>query len=500
MRLLVAPGVRVSKISKDIYGHFSEHLGRCIYGGLYVGEGSSIGNTHGIRKDVADALRHVKIPNLRWPGGCFADEYHWKDGIGPKESRKKMINNHWGGVVEDNSFGTHEFMDLCEQLGCKPYINGNLGSGTVQEMQEWVEYMTSGEVSPLTMLRKQNGREDPWKFSFFGVGNENWGCGGSMRPEYYADEYRRYQTYVRNYSGNKIYKIACGPGTSRENPAYDWTQTLMERAGGMMNGISLHYYTITTGEWSDKGSATAFDETLYYQTMYQSSFMETLLKGHSAILDRFDPKGRVGLIVDEWGTWHNVVPDTNPGFLYQQNTMRDAMVAAMNLNLFNKFSRRVRVANLAQTVNVLQAMILTDGDDMLLTPTYHVFDLFKVHQENDLVQSIASNELLESKMGSFERISESASIDYEGRVHVTVANLHATLGTSMEMRLDGKAYVLKEASVISGAINAHNTFEQKNAVHPVSLENVTVIPDCAGTEISFDLPSCAVVALTFEEK
>ncbi len=500
MRLIVAPKVQGSKISKDIYGHFSEHLGRCIYGGQFVGEGSPIANVRGIRRDVADALRAAKVPNLRWPGGCFADEYHWKDGIGPRETRKKMINTHWGGVVEDNSFGTHEFMDLCDQVGCEPYVNGNLGSGTVQEMQEWIEYMTSGEVSPLTELRKRNGREEPWKLRFFGVGNENWGCGGNMRAEYYADEYRRYQTYVRNFSGNKIYKIACGPGTGRENPGYDWTETLMQRAGDRMDGLSLHYYTVTTGVWQDKGNATEFDERLYHQTLYQASFMETLLNGHSAILDRYDPQGRVGLIVDEWGTWHNVEPGTNPGFLYQQNTMRDAMVAAMNLNLFNKHSRRVRMANLAQTVNVLQSIILTDGEDMVLTPTYHVFDLFKDHQENTLVQSFAEKEAIQSNMGPFERISESASVDDQGRVHVTVANLHASQSTDIALRLDGGAYRLAQAKVLAGDIHDMNTFEAKNAVHPVPLAGVSLALDALGTEASFVLPACSVAALTFEQQ
>ncbi len=499
MRIIVQPGVAGARISKDIYGHFSEHLGRCIYGGIYVGEDSAIPHVRGIRKDIVAALAHIKAPNLRWPGGCFADEYHWKDGIGPKENRKKMINTHWGGVVEDNSFGTHEFMDLCHQVGCEPYVNGNLGSGSVQEMQEWVEYMTSGEVSPMTQLRKQNGREEPWKLRFFGVGNENWGCGGNMRAEHYADEYRRYQTYVRNYSGNKIYKIACGAGTSRQNPAYDWTQTMMERAGNMMDGLSLHYYTITTGIWEDKGSATEFDETLYYKTLYQSSFMETLLKNHGAIMDRFDPKGRVGLIVDEWGTWHNVEPDTNPGFLYQQNTMRDAMVAAMNLNLFNKHSRRVRMANLAQTVNVLQSLILTDGENMVLTPTYHVFDLFKCHQENRLIHTSAENETIETAYGMMERISKSASVDENGKVYITIANFHATDSAPVKMRLDGKAYRLQTAQVLADDIRAKNTFDSPDKVKIMMLENVDVTVEPLGTEVAFKLPACSVAALTFEQ-
>jgi alpha-N-arabinofuranosidase len=499
MRVIVSPKVTGAKISKDVYGHFSEHLGRCIYGGIFVGEGSPIKNVRGIRSDVVAAMKHIKVPNMRWPGGCFADEYHWKDGIGPKANRKKMINNHWGGVVEDNSFGTHEFMDFCEQVGCEPYINGNLGSGAVQEMQEWVEYMTSGEVSPMTQLRRQNGREEPWKLKFFGVGNENWGCGGSMRPEYYADEYRRYQTYVRNYSGNKLYKIACGAGTSPQNPGYDWTQVLMERAGGHMDGLSLHYYTVSGGVWEKKGSATEFDTPEYYGTLYQAAFLDSLLTGHGAIMDRYDPKGRVGLIMDEWGVWHNVEPGTNPGFLYQQNTMRDAMVAALSLNIMNKHARRVRMANLAQAVNVLQSLILTDGADMILTPTYHVFDLFRGHQESTLVATLVENEQVDTPFGAFKRISESASVDEAGNVHVTIANLHATSQAPVEMRLDGKAYCVKEARILAGGIHDKNTFEDQTQVKISPLTGVSVSPDPMGTEVSFTLPACSVAALTFEQ-
>ena len=271
-------------INRNIYGHFSEHLGRCIYEGLWVGEDSSIPNTEGIRNDVLTALQKLNIPVLRWPGGCFADEYHWKDGVGPKSERARMINTHWGGVEENNHFGTHEFMRLCELLGAEPYISGNLGSGTVQEMQEWVEYITFDGESPMANWRKQNGREEPWKLKYFGVGNENWGCGGNMRPEYYADEYRRYATYVRNYSGNQIYKIACGPNDSN----YEWMEVLMREAARFMDGISLHYYTIPTGVWDDKGAATGFGEAEWFATLKKTLFMDELLVKHSEIMDKYD--------------------------------------------------------------------------------------------------------------------------------------------------------------------------------------------------------------------
>ena len=363
-KLTVNPEKKMSKINREIYGHFSEHLGRCIYEGIYVGEDSPIENENGMRKDVVEALKEIRIPVLRWPGGCFADEYHWRDGIGPKEERKKIVNTNWGGVVEDNSFGTHEFFELCRQLGCKTYINGNLGSGTVQEMSEWIEYMTFKGVSPMAELRAKNGHEEPWHVDYFGVGNENWGCGGNMNPEYYANEYRRYQTFVRDYkSGSPIQKI-CG-GANVDD--YEWTEKVLETCfrlapkelHGFMDGLSLHYYVHPEG-WEIKGSSTDFDEEVWYKTLKKALYMEELIEKHGEIMDKYDPEKRIGMIVDEWGDWFTCEPGTNPGFLYQQNTMRDALVAGVTLNIFNKHSDRVKMANLAQIVNVLQAVILTE--------------------------------------------------------------------------------------------------------------------------------------------
>ncbi len=368
-------------ISRHIYGNFSEHLGHCIYGGIWVGENSPIPNTRGIRNDVVAALKNLNLPNLRWPGGCFADEYHWMDGIGPRENRPKMVNTHWGGVVEDNSFGTHEFLDLCEQVGTEPYICGNLGSGSVEEMSKWVEYITFDGQSPMAELRRKNGRDKPWKVSFWGVGNENWGCGGNMTAEFYTDQYKRYATYCRNYGSNRLFKIAGGPNTND----YHWTETLMKNIStNMLGGISLHYYTVPNS-WDKKGSATNFTEKDYFATLKSTLYMEELVTRHSSIMDQYDPQKKVALVVDEWGTWYDVEPGTNPGFLFQQNSMRDAMVAAINLNIFNNHCDRVRGANIAQMVNVLQAIIFTDGAKMVLTPTYYIFEMYKIHQQAALI-------------------------------------------------------------------------------------------------------------------
>ncbi|MDR2497615.1 MAG: alpha-N-arabinofuranosidase [Tannerellaceae bacterium] len=447
-------------ISKHIYGHFSEHLGHCIYGGYWVGEDSSIPNTRGIRNDVVQALRDISIPNLRWPGGCFADEYHWMDGIGPRNKRPKMVNTHWGGVTEDNSFGTHEFLDLCEQLGCEPYICGNVGSGSVEEMSKWVEYITFDGESPMSKLRRENGRDKPWKVRFWGVGNENWGCGGNMTAEYYTDLYKRYATYCRNYGDNRLYKIAGGPNEGD----YHWMTTLMKNAGRHLQGVSLHYYTVPKN-WNDKGSATVFDEEQYFETVSKTLRMEELVSRHSSIMDQYDPMKRVGLIPDEWGTWYNVEPETNPGFLYQQNTMRDAIVAGINLNIFNAHCDRVKMTNIAQTVNVLQAVILTDKEKMVLTPTYWVYWLYKVHHEATLLPIEFSCNTYGVGGRKIDAVSASASKDASGKVHITLVNLDPSREQVIDGELRGMAGKNISGKILtSPKLNDYNSFDRPNTV------------------------------------
>ncbi len=467
-RVIVNADLGKKTISRYIYGHFAEHLGRCIYEGIWVGEDSPIPNIRGIRTDVIEALRKIKPAVLRWPGGCFADEYHWMDGIGPRGKRPRRINTHWGGVIESNDFGTHEFLDFCELIGAEPYICGNVGSGTVEEMARWVEYITFDGESTMAELRRQNGREKPWRLPFFGVGNENWGCGGHMRAEFYADMYRRYQTYVRNYSGNRVYKIACGPNSGD----YHWTEVLMREAGRFMNGLSLHYYTVP-GTWAKKGSATQFGEDEWFVTLKKAYFMEELIIRHSAIMDRYDPERRVGLIVDEWGTWYDVEPGSNPGFLYQQNTLRDALVAGLHLNLFNNHCHRVRMANIAQTINVLQAMILTEGDKMVVTPTYHVFEMYKGHQDATLLP-------VEVEAGSYSfnseqipALSASASRHPDGYVTLSLCHFDPHQERELSCELRGmRASEVRGRVLTAAAMNAHNTFSEPDQVRPAPFDAV----------------------------
>jgi len=490
-KLIINADCGKETISRHIYGHFAEHLGRCIYGGLWVGEDSAIPNVRGIRRDVVEALRRINIPNLRWPGGCYADEYHWMDGIGPREQRPTMINTHWGGVNENNHFGTHEFMDLCSQLDCEPYICGNVGSGTVREMQQWVEYLT-GASGPMADLRAANGRAEPWRVKFWGVGNENWGCGGNMRADYYADEYRRYATYVRSFGENKIYKIAAGAPGDR----FAWTEVLMREAAPLMDGLSLHHYTIFPS-WNDKGSATQFDEALWFGVLRAALSMDEIVTQHATVMDKYDPQRRVGMIVDEWGTWYNVEPDTHPGFLYQQNTLRDALVTGLTLNIFNRHCDRVKMANLAQLINVLQAPILTDGEKMVLTPTYHVLEMYKVHQDATLLPLDLQSDDYTFGEQSIPALSASASRDQAGRIHLSLCNLDPTQAADVACELRGVQVSHVAGRVLTAdAMTAHNTFDQADNVHPVPFEDARL----DGGTLRAQLPPKSVVVFELREQ
>jgi alpha-N-arabinofuranosidase len=476
-------------ISRHIYGHFAEHLGHCIYGGFYVGEGNTqIPNTNGVRNDVIDALKKLKIPNLRWPGGCFADTYHWKDGIGPKDKRPAMVNAWWGGVTEDNSFGTHDFLNMCELLGAEPYLAGNVGSGTVQDLTDWVQYVNFKGKSPMSDLRQQNGREQPWHVKFWGVGNEAWGCGGNMTPEHYADVYRQYATFMTGVSNEtKIFRIASGASSSD----YNWTEVLMKRIPlNMLGGLALHHYSVI--EWDKKGPAVDFNEQQYFTTMQRALFMDTLVMKHSAIMDKYDPQKHVALVVDEWGGWYDVEPGTNPGFLYQQNTMRDAMIAGVTLNIFNNHCDRVRMANLAQCINVLQAVILTNDQKIILTPTYHVMEMYNVHQDAKMVPlTIKSNDYVLDNQ-KLQAVSASASKDSTGALHISLVNIDAKATQDVSINIEGGNYKTLSGRILTSAkLQDHNTFEAPDKIKPAPFKGAAL----KGKTLNVKMPPFSVVVL-----
>lgn len=483
------------KINRHIYGHFAEHLGRCIYDGIWVGENSSIPNTRGIRNDIVAALRNINIPNLRWPGGCFADGYHWQDGIGDKANRPHRLNIWWGSAPETNEFGTHEFLDLCDQLGCEPYFGGNVGSGTVREMCDWLEYLTANHDSTLANLRRANGREEAWAIPFWGIGNENWGCGGHMTPEYYADLYCQYHTFVRSFSETRMMKIASGYGGSdTQGTSLDvfLDRCLNRRHPVKTDGVSIHYYVYLRHH--EEHSATNYGEQEWFTVLKMAYHIGDVIENNVKVLDKYDPEKRMWLIVDEWGTWYPAEPGTNPAFLYQQNSIRDAVVAGLTLHLFQARSDRVQMANLAQTVNVLQALILTEGERMLLTPTYHVFEMFKGHQDAKLLPINVAGETYIMGDEMLPSVSASASLSDSGEILVTLCNLNPRETLTINCEIPDASVSHVNGRILMGdSITAHNTFDNPNHVQPTTFDGATLTDN---QHLNIQLPAASVVALT----
>ena len=475
-------------ISKNIYGHFAEHLGHCIYGGFYVGDNNSkIANTNGVRLDVIAALKKLKVPVLRWPGGCFADTYHWKDGIGPKDKRPSMLNVWWGNVKEDNSFGTNEFLNMCELLGAEPYLSGNVGSGSPQELSDWVKYVNHPNgSSPMPDLRLQNGRPNPWHVKYWGIGNEAWGCGGNMKPEYYANVYRQYATFMNN-GNEKIYRIASGASDAD----YNWTEVLMrDIPHNMLDAVALHHYSIIS--WAKKGPSTNFTEEEYFSIMQSALQMNELVEKHSAIMDKYDPKKKVALVVDEWGGWYEVEPGSNPAFLFQQNTMRDAMIAGTTLNIFNNHCDRVRMANLAQIINVLQSVILTKEEKILLTPTYHVMEMYNVHQDATMLPiTLNCNDYTMGKE-KLKAISASASMDKNGVTHISLVNIDANKEQEVNININGANYTSVTGRILtSDKLQDYNSFENPNKIKPVIFNQAIL----SKNSLKLKMPPFSVIVL-----
>ncbi|MBD8531062.1 MULTISPECIES: alpha-N-arabinofuranosidase [unclassified Massilia] len=478
-------------INKNVYGQFAEHLGTGIYEGLWVGPQSKIPNTRGWRNDVLGALKDLQVPLVRWPGGCFADEYHWRDGIGARNKRPVKVNTHWGGVAETNAVGTHEFFDLAEMLGAQTYVNGNLGSGTPQEMAEWLEYMTSDTKSTLAEQRRKNGRAKPFKVDYFGIGNEAWGCGGNMKPEYYANLYNHYATFLKAPKGARPKLIASG-GNDDDTK---WTDVLSREAARGTDGISFHFYTLPTGKWDKKGAATGFDETEWASTMKQTLRMETMIRNNVAVLDKNDPKKKIGFYVDEWGTWYDVEPGTDPGFLFQRNSLRDAVVAALNFNIFHAHAERVRMTNIAQMVNVLQAMIITDKDRMLLTPTYHAYKMYIPFQDATSLPAVVANDAgYTLGATSVPGVSVSAARAKDGKLYVALVNTNPRKATDVDLNVAGQAVNAVSGQVLTAdAMDAHNTFDNKQAVKPAPYS-----AKASGGKMTVTLPAKSVMVVAVE--
>lgn len=484
-RMVVSADLGRDTISRHIYGQFAEHLGHGVYDGVWSREGT--GQWH-LRGDVIDALRRIQVPNVRWPGGCFADYYHWRDGVGPASRRPRMVNTIWGNVVEDNSFGTDEYLELIRRIGAEPFIVGNVGTGSPREMTEWWEYLNHPGGSSLADERKANGHTAPYNVRRFGVGNESWGCGGAMRPEFYADQYRRFAEFLRPYNDStRPFRIATGPNVDD----YNWTDVMMREAGRMIDGLDLHYYTVV-GPWAHKGSATEFGEREWFVAMQRALRMEELVTRHAAIMDRYDPRKRVALIVGEWGMWHDVEPGTNPGFLYQQNTLRDALVAAATLDVFNRHADRVRGANIAQMVNVLQSMILARGPQMVLTPTYYVFDLYTVHHDAVLLPlTVVDAAYYTFGTDSIPAVSASASRDRRGVMHITMSNLDPVQPRTVIAELRGRTVTTATGRILTApAINSYNSFEHPDVVRPAPFAGRVT-----DGQLTVTLPAKSVVVL-----
>ncbi len=481
-------------INKNVYGQFAEHLGTGVYEGMYVGSKSSIPNTKGWRNDVVGALKELHVPLVRWPGGCFADTYHWRDGIGPQDKRPNFVNTNGAGVAEVNdinAIGTHEFFDLIDMLGADAYVNGNLGTGSVQEMSDWVEYLTSDGGSPLARLRAQNGREKPFKVAFFAIGNEAWGCGGNVKPEYYASLYRNYENFLRAPEQYKPKMIASG-GSGFDT---SWTEVLSKELKGRTVGISVHQYTIPSGNWEVKGQSIGFKEDEWISTLANTLKMDQLVKDHVAVLDKNDPEKKIGLLVDEWGTWYDAAKGAKSD-LFQQNSLRDALVAALNFNIFHEHAERVTMTNIAQMVNVLQAMILTDKEKMVLTPTYYAYQMYVPFQDaKTLPLAIRDNTSYTLGTTTIPGVSASAARAKDGKVYLALVNTDPSKAVDVAVNVSGTKVKGAAGKVLTSVtMDAHNTFQNPQAVKPAAFSARS-----AGGMLSIKMPAKAVLVVALEE-
>ncbi len=489
-----------AKIDRNIFGQFAEHLGHGIYEGIWVGPGSSIPNTRGIRNDVVAALKAIKVPNVRWPGGCFADEYHWRKGIGPR--RPETLNPNWGGVIEPNTFGTHEFLDFLDQINAEAYLSVNVGSGTPQEAAEWLEYLTTAQPTALAKERAANGHPAPYRIAFLGIGNESWDCGGNMSPDYYTSQLKIYSRFVRNFNpaqqeDQQMFKIAVGPGGGEPRFA-DWTETVMKAYQNHqwswdINGLSLHNYTVVN--WEKKFASVGFSESEYSQILKATLEMEGLVSKYSAMMDKYDPQKKIALVVDEWGAWYAPLPGSNPGFLVQQNSQRDAILAALNLNIFARHADRVRMANIAQMINVLQAMILTDKEKMVLTPTYYVYKMYVPFQDAAFVPVTFNAGTYMNGNVMLPRVDAIAAKDKAGKLWLEITNVDPNQSVEIEVALTGMTAKSAAGETLTAPrVDSVNSFDTPNMVVPKPIS-----AKAQGGKLSLRLEPKSVTVISVEQ-
>jgi alpha-N-arabinofuranosidase len=474
-------------IARQIYGQFAEHLGSGIYGGLWVGTDSKIPNVRGWRSDVVGALKAIKVPVLRWPGGCFADEYHWRDGIGPQAQRPPRVNTSWGGVIEPNAVGTHEFMDLAEQLGTEVYINANLGSGTVQEMAQWLEYLTAEGDTALARERRANGRDKPWKVQYWGIGNESWGCGGNMKPSYYADLYKQWATFAKAPRGNRPKLVASG-GQELE---LHWTETLSAEVK-QMSAITHHQYSLPTRDWKRKGNAVNFPESEWISTLAVPHTIDGYLAKHREILDRNDPAKKFAIYFDEWGSWYDPEPGTDPGFLVQRNTLRDAVLAALHFHVFHRHAERVKMANIAQMVNVLQAVVITDKERMVLTPTYHAFAMHLPFMDATSLPVQLSG-VPDYALGKYSipALSASAAKGADGKLLLSLTHTNPNQALPLQLTVGGKGVRAVTGQLLTAAaMDAENRFEAPDRVKPQPFK-----AEAKNGQLALNIPAKSVLVI-----
>jgi len=467
----------IGTIRPELHGHFAEHLGSCVYGGLWVGKNSRIPNIDGYRRQAVDYLKAVGVPVLRWPGGCFADDYHWRDGVGPAAKRPRSVNIHWGNYTEDNSFGTHEFLGLCRLIGAAPYLAGNVGSGTPQELRDWVEYCNYPGGTSLSDERAANGSREPFNVRYWGVGNESWGCGGEMIPSQYANDYRKYASYIRPFGGTTPFLIACGPNRNNQ----DWTRGFFENINRRLpNGFAMHFYSNSRVVPTQ---FTAADANTQLATFFD---LEKAIREQRAIIDKYDPQKRVGLLVDEWGVWDRMIPEEEKryGRLWQQITMRSAVAAALGLNVFHRQADKLVMCNIAQMVNVLHSLLLTEEEKCVCTTTYHAFDLMKAHRGNQSVR-VAQKDA--------EPLGLSVSASRKDReLILTFVNPKADTEMSVNCSLSGANVTEAKARVLHHEdLNACNTFQEPNRIVPRDLA-----VRASGATVRLNLPAQSIATAT----